>query len=124
MEFLHMSKKHNGLKWLDIVTLVPNKEEFPRRCEQEDRAMKEVWEERGPTKHKCDLAQGGGQPTFPTQPINEGFKFGQKQSFSFWIIYFECLTITPCPNLFIYLFWNYHHINCIITDAIEKIIKH
>ena len=56
MEFLHMPKKFNGLKWPGVVTLVPNMEEFPRRCEQEDQVMKEAWEGRGPTEHKCDLA--------------------------------------------------------------------
>jgi hypothetical protein len=30
--------------------LVPNEEEFPRRCGQEDRAMKEAWEGQGLTK--------------------------------------------------------------------------
>ena len=29
-----------GLTVHDIVTLVPNKEKFPRRCGQEDHAMK------------------------------------------------------------------------------------
>jgi hypothetical protein len=29
MEFIHMSKKLNGFKWLCIVTLVPNEEEDP-----------------------------------------------------------------------------------------------
>jgi hypothetical protein len=29
-----------------IVTLVPNEQEFSRRCVQEDRAMKKAWEGR------------------------------------------------------------------------------
>ena len=39
-------------------TLIPNEEEFLRKCEQEGRPVKETWEGRGPTEHKCDLAQG------------------------------------------------------------------
>ena len=43
-----------GAQWLKwpgiIVTLVPDGKEFPRRCGQEDRTMKEVWEEQGPTE--------------------------------------------------------------------------
>ena len=31
---------------MGIIPLIPNEEEFPRMCEQEDRAMKEVWEGR------------------------------------------------------------------------------
>jgi hypothetical protein len=38
--------------------MVPNEEEFPRRCGQEDQAMKEAWKGRGPTEHKYDLAVG------------------------------------------------------------------
>ena len=43
---------------MGIVTLVPNEEKFPHRCGHEDRAMKEAWEGWGPTKWRCDLAQG------------------------------------------------------------------
>jgi hypothetical protein len=54
MEFLHMSKKLNGFKWLGIVTLVPNEEEeLPRMCGHEDQIVKEVWEGRDPAKHIC-----------------------------------------------------------------------
>ena len=38
--------------------MVPNEENFPRMCGQEDWAVKEAWEGRGPAEHKCDLAQG------------------------------------------------------------------
>jgi hypothetical protein len=31
------------------VTLVPNKEEFPRKCGHEDRAVKKAWERWDPT---------------------------------------------------------------------------
>ena len=59
MEFLHMSKELNGLKWLGIVvTLFPNWEEFPRRCGQEDQAMGGAG--RGPAEWRCDLAHGEG----------------------------------------------------------------
>ena len=53
-----MPKELNGLSNPDIVTLVPHGEEFPRRCGQEDRAVKEVWEGWSPAEHKCDLARG------------------------------------------------------------------
>jgi hypothetical protein len=45
------------LFWPGIVTLVPNEEEFPRKCGQEDQAM-EAWEGRGLTEWRCDLARG------------------------------------------------------------------
>ena len=51
-----MSKELNGLN--DIVTLVPNEEEFPCKCGQEIWAVEEVWEGRCPTDHIHDLAQG------------------------------------------------------------------
>ena len=38
--------------------MVPNKEEFPRRCMQEDHAVKEAWEGRGPPEGKCNLVRG------------------------------------------------------------------
>ena len=43
-----------------IVTLVPNKKEFPHMCGQENRAVKEAWEGEGidPTEGRCDLARG------------------------------------------------------------------
>jgi hypothetical protein len=58
MEFLHMPKEFNGLSDRCVVTLVPNMEEFPCMCRREDRVVKEAWEERGPGKWRCDLAQG------------------------------------------------------------------
>ena len=36
--------------------LVPNEGESPRRCGQDDQAMKEASEGRGPAEHKCDLS--------------------------------------------------------------------
>ena len=48
-----------SVKWffdLEIITFVPNEEEFPRKCEQEDRAVKKAWEGRNPTEWGCDLA--------------------------------------------------------------------
>jgi hypothetical protein len=58
MEFLHMSKELNDLsdQLLNgssdrvIVTLVPNEEEFPHTCGQENRAVNELWKRRSPTK--------------------------------------------------------------------------
>ena len=44
------------LKWPGIVTLLPNTEEFPCKCKQEGRAVKEVWEGWDPTEWRCDLA--------------------------------------------------------------------
>ena len=38
--------------------MVHNEEEFPRRCEQKDRIVKEAWEGWGPAKGRCDLARG------------------------------------------------------------------
>ena len=58
MEFFHMPKVLNGLKWPGIITLVPNREEFPRMCEQEDQTIKESREGWDPDEHKCDLAWG------------------------------------------------------------------
>ena len=46
------------LKWPGIVTLVPNQEEFVRRCMLKGWAMKEAWEGRGPSEWRCDLARG------------------------------------------------------------------
>jgi hypothetical protein len=37
------------------ITLVPNEEELPCKCRQEDHAMKEAGEKRGPTKWRCDV---------------------------------------------------------------------
>ena len=37
-------KGDSWLKWLGIVTLVPNRKEFPRMCGREDRTVKEAWE--------------------------------------------------------------------------------
>ena len=54
-----MPKELNGFKWSGIVTLVPNDEEFPHRCRQEDHAVKKEWEGRGPGEWRCDLARGG-----------------------------------------------------------------
>ena len=53
MEFLHMSKELN-----DLIDRAPNEEEFPCRCGQEYRELKEAWEGRGPTEWRCDLAWG------------------------------------------------------------------
>ena len=39
------------------MRLVPNEEEFPRMCGQEDHAMKEAWEGQGQAEHICDLAR-------------------------------------------------------------------
>jgi hypothetical protein len=47
----------NLLFWPGIVTLVPTEEEIPRRCRQEDQAVKEVWEGRRPAEWRCHLAQ-------------------------------------------------------------------
>lgn len=64
--FLYMSKElndlsdrgFNDLSWLSVVTLVPNEEEFPRRCGQDDHALKEAWAWRGKAAEwRCDLAQ-------------------------------------------------------------------
>ena len=33
-------------------------EEFPCKCRQEDRPVKQAWERRGPAKWRCDLARG------------------------------------------------------------------
>ena len=49
--------------------MVPNREEFPCRCRHEDHATEETWEERYPSKHKCDLAWG---------LLNEPYFFGPK----------------------------------------------
>jgi hypothetical protein len=38
--------------------LVPNKEEFPRRCVLENWAVKEMWEGQALTEWRCDLAWG------------------------------------------------------------------
>jgi hypothetical protein len=46
------------LKWLGIITLVPNEDEFPSRCGQEDLAVKKAWEGWGPAEWRCDLARG------------------------------------------------------------------
>ena len=53
-----MPKELNGLR--GIVTLVPNDSFlfFSRWCRQNDWAVKETWEGRGPTEQRCDLAQG------------------------------------------------------------------
>ena len=40
---------HIGSQW----------DEFPCRCGQEDRAVKETWEKHGQTEWRCDLAWGG-----------------------------------------------------------------
>ena len=40
-----MSKELNGL-----IDRAPNEEEFPCRCGQEYREVKEAWEGRGPTE--------------------------------------------------------------------------
>ena len=45
------------LKWPGIITLAPNEEEFPCRCEHEEWAMKEAWEGQGPVEWRCDLAR-------------------------------------------------------------------
>ena len=37
------------------------REEFPHKCRQKDRAMKEVWEGSGPTEWRYDLAKGVSQ---------------------------------------------------------------
>jgi hypothetical protein len=37
--------------------LVPNEEELPHMCGQENRAAKEAWEGRGPVEQRCDVAQ-------------------------------------------------------------------
>ena len=42
-----------------IITLVPNEAEFSHMREhEEDQAVKEVWEGRGPAEGRCDLARG------------------------------------------------------------------
>ena len=58
MEYPHMPKELDGFKWPGIVTLIPNGKEFPCKCWQEDWAVKEAWEGRGPTEWRCDLARG------------------------------------------------------------------
>ena len=58
MEFLHMPKELNGFQWPGIVTFVPKEEEFPHRCRQEAKALKEAWEGRGPAEWRRDLALG------------------------------------------------------------------
>ena len=45
-----MPKELNGLSDWALSTLVPKGEDFPHRCEQENRVVKEVWEGRGPTE--------------------------------------------------------------------------
>ena len=35
--------------------MVPDEEEFPRKCGQDDWAVKEVWEGRAPSEHKGDF---------------------------------------------------------------------
>ena len=61
---LHMPKELNGLKWPDIVTLDPNREEFPRSCGQEDRAAEDGWERRGLAEWRRDLARGRDDMAF------------------------------------------------------------
>ena len=41
--------------------MVPNEEEFPCMCKQEDQVVKEAWEGQGPTEWRCDLARGLGE---------------------------------------------------------------
>jgi hypothetical protein len=43
------AKGPSWFKWLGIVTLVPNEEEFTHMCGQENWAMKEAWEGWDPT---------------------------------------------------------------------------
>jgi hypothetical protein len=43
MEFLHMPKELDG-------SMVPNEEEFLRKCGHDDHALKEVWEGWGSTE--------------------------------------------------------------------------
>ena len=53
------TKSHVELKDNSIVTLIPNEEEFPHRCGQEEKwATKEAWEGRDLAEHKCDLTKG------------------------------------------------------------------
>jgi hypothetical protein len=60
MEFLHMPKELDGLsdKVLSYWFPTDNGEELPRRCTQEDRAVKEAWEGQGWAEWKRDLARG------------------------------------------------------------------
>ena len=44
------------LKWLGVVTLVPNEEKFPCMHGCEDQAVKEGWERQGLAEWRCDLA--------------------------------------------------------------------
>jgi hypothetical protein len=52
------AKGAQWFKWLGIVTLVPNGEEFPHKCGHEDWAVKETWKRQGLAEWRCDLARG------------------------------------------------------------------
>ena len=58
MKFLHMPKELNDLSDRVLPHWFPMRRSSPRMCGQEDRAVQEAWEGRGPTKHKFDLAWG------------------------------------------------------------------
>ena len=44
------SSSHLPNQKIDIVTLVPDEEEFPCMCGQEDQTVKEAWEGRSPAE--------------------------------------------------------------------------
>ena len=43
--------------WPGIVTLVPNEEEFPLKCGQNNQTMKEVWVGLDQAEWRCDVAR-------------------------------------------------------------------
>jgi hypothetical protein len=70
IEFLHMPNELNGLS--DPVLshwLIPTKEEFPRKCGQEDRAEKKKWEGWGLTNWRY-MWSSLGRRVFILIPIN------------------------------------------------------